>query len=143
MLMADHNDAGSFWGRGFKFPVQVDPVTGRMMTSAYEEDIQEAIYIILMTRKGERVRNPEFGCGIHDYMFGTMDFTSLKEMERTVEEALILWEPRIKDIDVEVIMDEADLGKLLVKIDYVIRTTNNPFNLVFPFYLNEGFGDRA
>lgn len=141
--MADRSDASSFLGRGFKFPVQVDPVTGRMMTSAYEEDIQEAIYIILMTRKGERVRNPEFGCGIHDYMFGTMDFTSLKEIERSVEEALILWEPRIRDIDVEVMLEEEDFGKLLVKIGYVVRTTNNPFNLVFPFYINEGFGDSV
>lgn len=141
MLMTDRNDAGSFWGCGFKFPVQTDPVTGRMMTSAYEEDIQEAIHIILMTRKGERVRNPEFGCGIYEYMFGTMDFTSLKEMERSVEDALILWEPRIRDIDVEVMLEEEDLGKLLVKVGYVVRTTNNPFNLVFPFYINEGFGD--
>lgn len=139
--MADRNDAVSFLGRGFKFPIQADKTTGRMMTSAYEEDIQEAVYIILMTRKGERVRNPEFGCGVHDYLFGTMDFTSLKEMERSVEEALILWEPRIRDIDVEVELEEADLGRLLIKIGYVVRNTNNPFNLVFPFYINEGFGD--
>ncbi len=141
--MGDRDHANSFLGRGFKFPIQVNPVTGRMMTSSYEEDIQEAIYILLMTRKGERVRNPEFGCGIHDYIFGTMDFTSLKEIERSVEEALILWEPRIRDIDVEVMLDEAESGKLLVRIGYVVRTTNNPFNLVFPFFINEGFGDSV
>lgn len=141
--MAERGDANSFLGQGFKFPVQVDPVTGRMMTSSYEQDIEEAVYIILMTRKGERVRNPEFGCSIHEFMFGTLDFTSLKEIERSVEEALILWEPRINEIAVEAILDEADSGKLLVKIGYSVRTTNNPFNLVFPFYMNEGFGDRV
>ena len=138
--MAAGNDANSFLGRGFRFPIQVDEVTGRIKTSAFEEDIKEAIYLILMTKKGERVRNPEFGCGIHDYIFGTMDFTSLKEMERSVEEALILWEPRIRDIDVEVDLDETESGRLVVHIGYVVRTTNNPFNLVFPFYINEGFG---
>lgn len=141
--MAERITAGSFLGRGFKFPVQVDPATGRMMTSAYEEDISEAIYIILMTRKGERVRNPEFGCGIHAFAFGTTDFTTLKEMERSVEEALILWEPRIRDVDVTVSLDQQEEGKLVIEIAYVVRTTNNPYNLVFPFYLNEGFGDRA
>lgn len=141
--MAERGDANSFLGQGFKFPVQTDPVTGRMMTSSYEQDIEEAVYIILMTRKGERVRNPEFGCSIHEFMFGTLDFTSLKEIERSVEEALILWEPRINEIAVEAILDEADSGKLLVKIGYSVRTTNNPFNLVFPFYMNEGFGDRV
>lgn len=139
--MAERNEA-SFLGRGFKFPIQVDPATGRMMTSAYEEDISEAIYIILMTRKGERVRNPEFGCGIHNFAFSTTDFTTLKEMERSVEEALVLWEPRIRDVDVTVSLDELEAGKLNIGISYVVRTTNNPFNLVFPFFLNEGFGDQ-
>lgn len=140
--MGERNEAGSFLGRGFKFPVQTDPATGRMMTSAYEEDISEAIYIILMTRKGERVRNPEFGCGIHDFAFSTTDFTTLKEMERSVEDALVLWEPRIRDLDVTVTLDELESGKLNIGISYVVRTTNNPYNLVFPFFLNEGFGDQ-
>lgn len=139
--MAQRTGAGAFLGRGFRFPVQVDPATGRMMTSEYEEDIEEAIYLILMTRKGERVRNPEFGCGIHEFTFGTTDFTTLKEMERKVEEALALWEPRIRDVDVTVSLDQEAEGKLKIEISYVIRTTNNPYNLVFPFYLNEGFGD--
>lgn len=139
--MAQRTGAGAFLGRGFRFPVQVDPATGRMMTSEYEEDIEEAIYLILMTRKGERVRNPEFGCGIHEFAFGTTDFTTLKEMERKVEEALALWEPRIRDVDVTVSLDREAEGKLKIEISYVIRTTNNPYNLVFPFYLNEGFGD--
>lgn len=138
--MLQRTRAGAFLGRGFRFPVQVDPATGRMMTSAYEEDISEAVYIILMTRKGERVRNPEFGCGIHEFAFGTTDFTTLKEVERKVEEALALWEPRIRDVDVTVSLDRQEEGKLEIGISYVVRTTNNPYNLVFPFYLNEGFG---
>lgn len=141
--MAQRTGAGAFLGRGFRFPVQADPATGRMMTSEYEEDIAEAVYIILMTRKGERIRNPEFGCGIHDFAFGTADFTTLKEMERRVEEALALWEPRIRDVDVTVSLNRQEEGKLEIGISYVVRTTNNPYNLVFPYYLNEGFGDQG
>lgn len=154
--MTERNSAGEFLGRGLKFPIQVDAATGRMKTSAYDEDIREAVYLILMTRKGERIRMPEFGCGIHDFAFGTMDYTSLKEMEKSVWEALVLWEPRIRDIEVNVY--EADgtgeggsgtgisgasdqNGRLEISVEYVVRTTNNPYNLVFPFYLNEGFGE--
>ena len=140
--MAERFDVSSFLGRGIKFPISVDETTGRMQTSAYEEDIREAVYIILMTKPGERVRNPGFGCNIHEYAFGSTDFTTLKELERTVDEALVQWEPRIKNIDVEVSLDELDAGKLNILINYVVRATNNPFNLVFPFYINEGFGDN-
>lgn len=133
----------SFLGRGFKFPIQVDEITGKMRTSSYEEDIKEAIYIILMTKKGERVMNPNFGCGVHEFAFGTMDYTSLSMMERSVKEALTLWEPRITDLNVNLEVDEKEEGCVLIYIDYVVRSTNNPYNLVFPFYMNEGFGENA
>lgn len=41
---------------------------------------------------------PEFGCRIHEYVFGTMDYDTLRQMEGAVTEALILWEPRIEEI---------------------------------------------
>ncbi len=136
-------DANAFLGRGFQFPVQTDEATGRMKTSSYEQDIKEAIYIILMTKKGERIMNPAFGCGAHDYVFDTMDYTTLSMVEREVREALILWEPRITDLNVNLSIDEKRDGCVLIEIDYVVRSTNNPYNLVFPFYLNEGFGEHA
>lgn len=138
-----NNDANAFLGRGFKFPLQVDEMTGKMKTSAYEEDIKEAIYLILMTKKGERIMNPQFGCGVHEYAFGTLDYTSLSLMERSIREALALWEPRIIDVNVNLVVDEEKEGCVLIYIDYVVRSTNNPYNLVFPFYMNEGFGENA
>lgn len=136
-------EVNAFLGRGFRFPIQVDEMTGRMKTSSYEEDIKEAIYIILMTKKGERVMNPEFGCGAHDYAFDTMDYTTLSIMEQEVREALTLWEPRITDLDVNLIVDEKKDGCVQIDISYTVRSTNNPYNLVFPFYMNEGFGDNV
>lgn len=128
---------GNFLGKGFAFPVSVDPLNGRMRTAEYEDDIEQAIYIILMTRKGERVMRPEFGCGIHDFAFESMDFGTVSQMEDSVREALIRWEPRIRDVEVEIIPEDT-AGRLRIQISYVVRTTNNPYNLVYPFYLNEG-----
>lgn len=135
----ERDDPKSFLGVGFKFPIQVDENTGRMKTVSYEDDIKEAIRIILSTRKGERIRNPEFGCGIYDYAFGTMDYTTLSRMQREVERALVLWEPRIEDVSVR-LETVADEGLIQIHIGYVVRTTNNPFNMVYPFYVNEGIG---
>lgn len=132
-------DKNSFLGRGLKFPVQADEITGKMEMSYYEDDIKEAVYIILMTRKGERTMKPEFGCGIHDYAFANTDYTTLSMMEREVRDALTLWEPRIINLEVEILPDKKEEGCLFIKIGYVVRSTNNPYNLVFPFYLQEGF----
>ena len=129
-------NSSEFLGKGFAFPLGVDPVTGRMKMAEYEEDIRQAIYIILMTRKGERVMRPEFGCDIHNYSFSGADFESLSGIEEAVREALILWEPRITDVEVHAYAAEG--GKLNIGISYVVRSTNNPYNLVYPFYINEG-----
>lgn len=141
--MAERDITKGFLGTGFKFPIQVDPSTGRMRTSSHEEDIKEAIGIILNTRRGERIMNPDFGCGVHDYSFGTADFTTLSRMRKEVKDALTMWEPRIKDVEVTVDNSQSEVGQIIINISYVVRTTNNPYNLVFPYYINEGFGDNA
>ena len=137
------SDSKSFLGTGFRFPVQVDPLTGRVCTSSEEEDIREAIRIILGTQPGERPMLPSFGCNINNYVFGTTDYTSLMLMKREVESSLIMWEPRIKDIEVQIVRSPEDDGALLIEIGYVVRSTNNPFNLVYPFYISEGYNKGA
>ena len=131
-----------FLGVGWKFPVEVDKTTGRIKTSSYEEDIKESIRIIMMTRKGERMMMPEFGCGIQDCIFETMETSSLARMEQEIMHALIRWEPRIIEPRVHVEQDKNEEGRLNIYVNYVVRSTNNPYNLVYPYYINEGFGDQ-
>ena len=63
---------------------------------------------------------------------------TLNRIENTVREALIEYEPRIEVLEVAVSDAEARNGRLLISIDYLIRTSNHEFNLVFPFYIKEG-----
>jgi phage baseplate assembly protein W len=129
--------AKEFLGRGWKFPVNVN-AKGEIEMSEHEEDIKEAIWIILSTSKGERVMRPDFGCGIYEFVFATINTATLGMIEASVREALTLWEPRIELINVNVSAEQAAEGKLLISIDYRVRMTNNEFNLVYPFYMKEG-----
>ncbi|MBQ9483250.1 MAG: GPW/gp25 family protein [Ruminiclostridium sp.] len=131
----------SFLGTGFKFPVCVDPNTGKVRTSSNEDDIKESIRLILGTTPGERPMMPDFGCSINSFVFSGSDFTTLMLMKTEIENALVMWEPRIKDIEAEISPAADDDGKLIISVSYVVRSTNNPFNLVYPFYINEGYGD--
>lgn len=130
-------------GVGWKFPVAIDN-SGKIAMSKYEEDIREAILIILGTAKGERVMRPDFGCGIHDMVFQTISASTLSLVEMTVREALMMYEPRIEIASIKVVPSagepsgEATVGKLLINLNYTVRSTNNQFNLVYPFYLTEG-----
>lgn len=130
-------EAHGFSGRGFSFPVETDWRTGVFQAAEEEESIRQSIHLILMTKKGERITKPQFGCGIWDQVFGTTDFPSLSKMEQEVEAALVRFEPRICGLEVRARMgDQAQMVEM--EISYRVRTTNNPFNLVYPFYLEEG-----
>lgn len=128
--------AKDFLGRGWKFPVEVD-ATGRIALSDYEDDVREAVRIILMTSRGERVMRPDFGANLQDYVFASMSATTIGRIQASVQEALIKWESRIKVIAVKVEPDTGEVGKLLIDVEYRVRATNTRFNLVFPFYLKE------
>lgn len=129
--------AKEFLGRGWKFSVNVG-TDGQMAMSEYEQDIREAIWIILSTSKGERAMRRDFGCGIHDFIFASINTSTLTLIKSSVREALTLWEPRIELVEVKILTDRINEGKLMISIDYKVRTTNNQYNLVYPFYLTEG-----
>jgi uncharacterized protein len=124
----------TFLGIGWRFPVAVT-AAGRVERAAEEQSIREAIWIILGTAPGERVMRPDFGCGIHDLVFGLPDATTAGLVVAEVRRSLILWEPRIELLDVQVAARPGAPHTLLIRIEYRVRTTNNVFNLVYPFYL--------
>jgi phage baseplate assembly protein W len=125
-------------GRGWAFPVRVDPATGAVAAAEHEEDIRQAIRIILGTAPGERVMRPDFGCGIHELVFEVMDVATLTRVETAVSDALTRFEARIELLGVRVDPLEATQGRLLIELEYRVRRTNQLGNLVYPFYFREG-----
>lgn len=126
----------NFLGVGFKFPVDVDRRGGVAM-SRYEESIEDAIVLIVGTAFGERQMRPDFGCGIHDLVFAPNNANTRALAVYHVEEALIKWEPRIVEVKVTADTEPEQPHIINIAIDYKVRTTNNVFNLVYPFYLQK------
>jgi len=124
----------NFLGVGLAFPVELDE-KNQIKISRYEMAVQQSIWTILGTAKGERMMRPNFGCGIHDFVFSANSASTIAQIVSEVRQSLIEWEPRIDILDIDVTPDENEDSKLLIIIHYQVRTTNNRFNLVYPFYL--------
>jgi uncharacterized protein len=122
-----------FLGVGWTSPVSVD--AGQIVLAREEECIRQSIWMILSTSPGERVMRPDFGCGIHDRVFAANSSGNIGATINAVYLALIRWEVRIDLINVDATVDPQQTNRLLIQIDYRVRTTNNRFNLVYPFYL--------
>ena len=125
-----------FLGSGWSFPIRIDR-QGEIALVSREEDIRQAILVILGTSPGERVMRPDFGAGLKALVFEPINTATKALVKHRVEEALLLWEPRIDSVEVTM-ADERSLGRLLLDIRYRVRATNTFFNLVYPFYLLEG-----
>jgi phage baseplate assembly protein W len=126
--------SSDFIGAGWVFPIGTD-ATGGIALVGREREIEQAIRIILGTSRGERPMRPEFGCRIHDHVFGPANGATAGQIAYDVREALERWEPRIAVRNVDVGFDQIEAGKLYVDIGYVIVDSNNPRNLVYPFYM--------
>ena len=121
-------------GSGLAFPLQVDR-RGGIALARDEQDIDQAIQLILGTAPGERPMRPEFGCGVHDFVFDTIDAGTVGRMEEAIRSALSRWEPRIEVRSVEFDVSHAARGVLTIDIGYTVRATNTDRNLVYPFYV--------
>jgi phage baseplate assembly protein W len=121
-------------GSGLAFPLQVDR-RGGIALARDETDIEQAIELILGTAPGERPMRPEFGCGVHDFVFDSIDASTIGKMENAIRDALDHWEPRIVVETVEFDLSDVDEGRLMIDIGYRIRVTNTMRNLVYPFYV--------
>jgi uncharacterized protein len=123
-----------FIGRGWAFPVHTD-ATGSVALVSGDQEILESIRLILGTAPGERPMRPEFGCAIHDLVFAPADSATAGQIAYAVRVALERWEPRITLTDVMVGFEAVEQGTLLIDIRYTLRDSNDPRNLVFPFYV--------
>lgn len=135
------NDATKdFLGSGWKFPPRLD-ARGRIELAHQEQDVDEAIRIILLTNKGERPMRPEFGSELFRLAFAPNDAATAGLARRYVRESLARWEPRIEVVEVQAGPDEAYSNRLRIAIQYRVLATNSERNLVFPFYIIPGEED--
>ena len=125
-----------FLGVGWKFPLQVTPA-GTIAQARQEQRIEESVYLILSTAKGERLMRPDFGCDIHSMVFGPNDGRTTALVVHSVREALVTYERRIDVLDVSASSPPGQPNLLLVRVSYRIRSNNAVGNLVYPFFIRE------
>jgi len=132
------NSDNAFLGRGWGFPPTFDKASKSVGMLEEEDDIESSLEILLSTRLGERIMQPNYGCNLDEMVFEAMNLTMLTYLKDLVENAILYFEPRIDLEEIKIDTSQDLEGMLLIIIDYTVRTTNSRFNFVFPFYKNEG-----
>jgi phage baseplate assembly protein W len=137
--MANSNNK-EFLGTGWSFPPAFEKTKGtrRVEMTSNREDIERSLEILLGTRKGERVMRPDYGCNLDEMVFESFNLSLKTYLADMVETAILYYEPRIEPLEITVDDSQIHEGQVLIEIDYMIRSTNSRYNMVYPFYLEEG-----
>ena len=130
-------DDQAFLGKGWSFPPEFFSNGAEVEMVSGEEDIRQSLQILLSTSLNERTMFLDYGCELSRYLFEEIDQGLVNGLKSTVGDAILNHEPRIQTDNVEVDQASNNQGLLLITIDYTVRTTNNRYNMVYPFYINE------
>ncbi len=124
-----------FVGRGIAFPMRVNATGGIALVSS-DDEIAESMRLILGTSPGERPMRPDFGCPIHDHVFAPAD--AVDHRHDRASRCATRWPAGSRGSTSSTSssrQDERQPTLLYIDIEYAIRDTNDPRNLVFPFYV--------
>ena len=157
-------DKKSFLGRGWAFPVTflrntserwpgdagcppstVEPedyisvvTTGdRVKTASEIELIEQSLTILFSTRPGERVMRPDYGCALDDALFEPANTSLLTYVKDIISKAVLYYEPRIQLRSVEIDLDGLIEGRVLIELNFIVRSTNSRYNYVYDYYKRE------
>lgn len=136
--MATGIEQDDFLGKGWSFPPTfISGMQGVEMTEKVD-DINRSLQILLTTRVGERIMQPKYGCNMDEMVFEPLSTTIKTIMIDKIKTAILYFEPRIDVTAISMNTTNELEGEILIEIEYMVRATNNRFNFVFPFYVNEG-----
>ncbi len=135
--MEENQNSTSFLGTGWSFPPAFSKVRKSAGMVSEQEDIEQSLQILLSTRPGERIMQPDYGCNLDRLLFEPLDTSLVTYVGNIVKTAILYHEPRIAPEKIEIREDAEEPGKLYITVEYTIRTTNSRYNYVYPFYKDE------
>lgn len=127
----------SFLGTGWSFPPEFTRNGRDVVMTSDEEDIRSSLEILFGTVRGERFMVPRYGLDPHELLFEPAGTTMKEFLKDRIATAILIHEPRIRILDLEVDTPDPNAGVLRISLDYEVRATNSRFNLVYPFYRHD------
>lgn len=121
-------------GAGWAAQVGFGP-RGRIRLVDGVNRLEQAIQVLIFTAPGQRVMRPNYGCRLQDVVFMPANERSLGLAAARVREAIDLWEPRVRLVDVVTSFDPDETERMLIEIRYAVRATREERQMVVPFYV--------
>ena len=101
------------------------PVTNDLVVSRDASAIKQSIVNLLLTNKGERPFNPDYGSNIRSYLFEPLDYATAGQVSSSIQNTLTEFEPRITVISIDT-SPNYDQNGFEVELTYEIVGSDDP-----------------
>ena len=127
----------NFIGKGWSFPPIFNKTIKGVEQREGNDDIIESLNILLTTLPGERIYDSSFGCDLTPLLFEPFTNTLKTSLSERIKNAIILFEARIAVENISFNLSTKE-SIIYITINYLIKSHNSRYNMVFPYYLKEG-----
>jgi uncharacterized protein len=91
------------------------------LTKEFNANAKQNLKMILLTEKGEKLTDIEFGCGLRRFLFEPEHTVSVEEIDTEIREQVRSYAPYIEIEEVDVFVQEEVLS---IRVGYLIEPTN-------------------
>ena len=84
------------------------------------DQVRSNLKNLLLTKKGERLLQPEFGSGLHDLLFNPLTDKFEEDLENTINDAVAKWLPYVivEDINIDISKEQSDNNQAKVSLKF-------------------------
>jgi phage baseplate assembly protein W len=117
---------------GITLPLQIGNVAFNQSFTTLEQ-VRTNIKSLLLTKRGERVMQPNLGSGLNELVFDMNDDTLASDIEDTIVGTLEQWLPyvTVEEIDIEQTDELKDTNRINISLKFRIGDSINLNELTF------------
>tara|TARA_B100000902_G_C27246801_1_gene883041 strand:- start:854 stop:1270 length:417 start_codon:yes stop_codon:yes gene_type:complete len=123
---------------GIEFPLDHSVQGFFRKTKTIRQQVKSNIRNLLLTEKGERLFQPNFGSNLKSLLFEQITSETLLNVENDIRESIATWLPYVILNDVFVIQDERSPNLILTSVEYSTNLEPNALDTItFQFEVGE------
>ena len=113
-----------FFGIKYPFLMVSDDNYFLDLNKSYKDKVKSQLLHVVLTPKGQRLRNPEFGTDLIKYIFELNDDSSWSFIKHEIQDSVSRWTDNIILNDINVLQDEENGHDVYVRLDYSVKNGN-------------------
>ena len=133
-----NEDEDSFFGCTFPLTYKGDNVGFFPRAKTVKEQAFSNLKNLLLTQRGERLGQPDFGSRLPELMFEQVGEDLNNRIEEAIHEALEQWLPYIKAQNVFVVQDTKNPNQVVVTLEFIVTIDDPDSPETITFNFNSG-----